>query len=131
MSDMRAIAAASPSWDRTGSTLGKARLVGRPRFLGSLPKHPHDHHPLRRGGDVGQPGDSAAASQPYLPQTPRNMFDVRLAHTLRPLFLDEFCDAREPCPNVFRQSLDLHLDALIQGLDRPAHNLKHTENGVI
>src|SRR5436190_12943005 len=49
------------------------------------------------------------------------MLHVRLAHTLQILFLDELCDAREPCPHVLRQGLDLCANGFIQGLDRPSH----------
>jgi hypothetical protein len=37
--------------------------------------------------------------QPNLPQTAFPMHDVRFAHTLQTLFLNELCDTREPCPH--------------------------------
>src|SRR5271165_2892211 len=49
------------------------------------------------------------------------MLDVRLAHMLQTLFLDELRDSCKPSSHVFRQCLDLRIDNLIQGLYRPRH----------
>jgi hypothetical protein len=51
------------------------------------------------------------------------MLDVRFAHSLQTLFLDELREAREPRPHVFRQGLDLRVNGFIRGLDRPTHVL--------
>ena len=51
------------------------------------------------------------------------MFDVRFAHPLQTLFLDELRDPRKPRPHVFRQGLDLGVNGFIRGLDRPTHVL--------
>src|SRR5216683_96716 len=49
------------------------------------------------------------------------MLHVRLAYTLQTLFRDEQRDPREPRPHILGQGLDLRVNGLVQGLDRPVH----------
>src|SRR5437016_853690 len=79
------------------------------------------HHPAPNTRHIERPRYAAAALQPNLPKAAFNVFHVRLAHALQIFFLDEPCNAREPCPHVFGQRLDLRIDGFVESLNRPAH----------
>src|SRR5271157_4339057 len=121
ISDMRAIRF-PPSSDQLSAGQGKIYVAPR-RFLRFLYEYPHDHHAPARRRHVQRPRNSAPALKSHFPKAALYMFDVRLAHMLQTLFLDELRYSCKPGSHVFRQGLDLCIDNFIQSLNRPRHIL--------
>jgi len=78
---------------------------------------------LARRGYIDGARNTVLAFHTHLPEFSVEVFDVRFMHCGKPVLRDEFNNAKEPLPNIQRQSVEFALDPSIENFDTLTHIL--------